>query len=231
MLSNENTASVLNRVVRRLMQAPVLELAPKVDCDVCTLSVERPAVAARWSRFKCCTFQPFVANFYCGAHLASGGRLQGVASANARLQALGVVASKGYRDFYPLTPDDERGEDHLCAFYQRSERRCGIWNFRPGECSLHFCGADAKRELRAQWAEKVFAVESAVAQMALVQLGFSPRALATQVECLNALDRDEPDLSVAQAEDLYRGAWNWAETLEAEQVLEWLAFDKPTPGG
>src|SRR6185503_6556814 len=97
----------------------------------------------------------------------------------AVLQPLGVIATREFRVLCEATPEAAKNEKRLCSFYLREKRECGIWQFRPGECSLYFCRANRKRE---EWSERVFAAESNFAHMALAQLGFSPRAILEQVQ-------------------------------------------------
>lgn len=224
-MSNKNTLPILNRVLKRWL---TIEdgLAPQVDCEACTLSRLRPEVAERWARYKCCTFQPFVANFYCGAMLEAGRTNLDLDSKRALLQPLGVVASASFRDLYESTPEDERGDAHLCSFYGREHRRCGVWEFRPAECSLYFCGSTSER--RETWTRRAFELEIAIAQMALVHLGLSAREIALQVDHLNTPPADLQNSR--DVTDLYRGAWAWAQHLSEEEISSWQPFDNPAHG-
>ena len=142
-------------------------------------------------------------------------------------QLLGVIAHPSFRSRCEATPDRERGESHLCTYYDRVARRCGIWEFRPGECSLYFCGSDSNRPAREEWSNKAFQLESNLAQMALAHLGVNPREIETQVNLLNALGEVAEPLSEARVLEVYRESWNWAKTQSESDVHSWQAFDKP----
>ena len=174
-MSNQKT--VINPVMQRWLRAPG-DLAPVVDCERCTMSLNDPENAKRWHSLKCCAFQPYVANFYCGAMLEAGLMPLPRDAGKAMLQPLGVLPVREFRALIEATPDHLRQEKHLCTFYDQASRRCGIWEYRPGECSLYYCGGDSKRREREQWSQKVFSLESDMAQMALAHLGFGPRAIA-----------------------------------------------------
>jgi hypothetical protein len=226
-LSNQNT--VINHVLWRYLKPP-MGLAPERDCDRCTLSLNEPNItlAQRWHDLKCCAFQPFVANFLCGAMLEAGLSPLPKDRTRARAEAVGILATPEFRAKVDATPDEERGEEHLCTYYDRAARKCGIWRFRPGECSLYYCGNDPKRESRTQWSERVFEMESGLAQMALAHLGFAPADISREVERING--GPQGFLDAAEALEIYRECWAWAKSQTEADVASWLSFDKPGAG-
>jgi Fe-S-cluster containining protein len=147
-----------------------------------------------------------------------------------RARVLGVMAGKTFRELCEATPDVERAEAHLCSFYNLQERRCGIWQFRPGECSLYFCGSDAKAPEREKWSERAFQLESNLAQMALAHVGFSGREIAEQVMQLNAPSDELEAMPMARMLEVYRETWNWAKTQSTGDIRSWQGFDKPMSG-
>jgi hypothetical protein len=195
---------------------------PAVDCDVCTLSVQRSAVRERWHRYKCCTFQPFVSNFAAGAMLEAGLEPLRLDPAKAVLRPLGVLPIKAFRELYSQTSEDTRGEDHLCSYFDRERRHCGIWRFRPGECSTHFCNTGERTATLEALSHQAFTLETAVAQMALVHLGFSGEEVACEVDGLNAPPGDMRGLDARIAAEIYRASWEWARGLDREEVFSWL---------
>ncbi len=196
---------------------------PPVDCERCTLAGLEPAQAQRWARYKCCTFQPYVANFYCGAMLEAG---LSPFRDRAIFQAIGVVATRAFRGFNSATPEADKGDANLCTFFNREERNCGIRDFRPGECGLYFCGpGSAARE---QLAQQALHLESGIAQMALAHFGYSPRAICVQLEHLNAPSEGLVSLSRPEAEEIYRFSWAWLQRLDRSEVLSWTSFTGKT---
>lgn len=212
--------SILNSVLARWLEDQP-HLVPGVDCGACTLSAERPHERVRWAAYKCCTFQPFVACFSAGAMLAEGLDPITIDGTKALRLPIGIVASKPFRSKREAIPDGRRGEEQLCTYFDQTARRCGIWRFRPGECSLHFCSGQGASE-RERLSHQVFALESAVAQMALIHLGFSARQVGEQIDLLNDPGSSPAELSRSQADELYRAAWDWARTRERGEILSWL---------
>ena len=149
----------------------------------------------------------------------------------AVLQPLGVFPTRGFRQLCDQTPDEQRGEAHLCAFFDRGSRACKIWRFRPGECSTYFCTQDSQRANRESTSLQFFALESGLAQMALAHLGFSRKAIGEQVDWLNAPPEKMVSLPQARAEEIYARSWAWARSQSPGQVQAWLPFDKNPPGG
>jgi hypothetical protein len=207
----------LNSVLARWLDQGDLDLAAsKLNCDLCS-KAGRAGLSgterARWQLYKCCTFQPFVANFLLGAHLASGGQLpvpRGPES-GFHLTPLGLFASQDFKRRHQATADEERGADLLCAFYR--DGKCGIFAFRPGECSTYFCtGPDQLLS------EQSFAVEVAVAQLALFEQGFSEAQVGQQIDLLNEPEREIQTLAMVDLEALYRRAWSYASTLRRKDV-------------
>lgn len=177
---------------------------PDLDCLGC---------AREW---KCCAFQPFVANFLLGAYLSEGGDLLPMRS---MLQPLGMIPGGDYRAKYLQTPELERGEEFLCRFYDRGTRKCGNWKYRPGECSTYFCkpgNFDVQRHSRA-----VFDHETAVAQMALSELGFESSRIAHQVAYLNDPGFHPVSVEFSFLMEIYRRSWEWAKHLKADAVTRW----------
>lgn len=177
---------------------------PELDCLNCN------------REWKCCAFQPFVPNFLLGAFLANGGDL---APMRDLLQPLGLIPGQDYRERYLKTPENERGEDFLCRFYDRQTRACKNWSYRPGECSTFFCKPGSFDVEQHSYA--VFNAETAVAQMALAQLGFENHRISLQVSYLN-----DPEFAPAQVEfsylmEIYRRSWDWAQKLPVDQVRQW----------
>ena len=189
------SSSTLNSILSRwLAPGPGRPTGP--DCGACTRVT------------KCCDFQPFVANFLLGALLEQGHVLP---EGDGFLKtSLGLVASAQFRRAHAA------GRAGLaCAFYL--EGRCSIWDLRPGECSTYLC--DDVTPARSKLSARAFALETALAQMALAMDGFSPRKIARQVDILNdpGGGRSEPNVV-----PIYLRAWAWAQTLSFDDVAPYL---------
>ncbi|HMN69628.1 MAG TPA: hypothetical protein PKC28_13890 [Bdellovibrionales bacterium] len=168
--------------------------APVMDCAGCRRET------------KCCAFQPFVPNYLVGGWLETGGALS--LRPHGFWNALGFVPSAVYRAVHGAgAPSVEMA----CGFYDRG--RCSLWAFRPGECSAYFCDGVDRDELTS----RLFAVEVAVAQMALVELGFTPAHIADEVDALNA-GAARP---AASPEAFYKNAWSWSQSLTAAEIQSW----------
>jgi hypothetical protein len=195
------TASAsLNPILARWLSPDSVETAV-LDCSSCSRAL------------KCCDFQPFVANFLLGAMLSAGRGLP-EAGADFSYQPLGLVPSASFRARHAATPEFERGEDLLCAFYDRASRQCAVWSARPGECSTYLCTPPS--EARTRFSERSFAVETGLSQMALALQGFSPREISEQIDFLNT-----PEGGIEAAGDvfeIYRRSWVWAQGLSAKEV-------------
>lgn len=222
-MSNQKPRSLVNPITARWLEASV-DLAPSVDCTKCSLATVRPEYGARWRDYKCCTFQPFVANYVCGAMLEAGLKPLDIAPSKAVLQPIGVVATAGFRALYMATDEDLRGEEHLCSYYDQSLRQCRVWEFRPAECSLFYCTTDSAREKRDELSHRAFALESNMAQMALIELGYNPHLVDAQVIELNDPDPALASLSVREASELYRACWSWVQALSPDEVHSLVGF-------
>lgn len=169
---------------------------------------------------KCCAFQPFVPNFLLGGLLENENRFSLAQHKNLSFQPLGAMATVNYRAQHLDTKDRESEVSLLCSFYKNGG--CSIWNFRPGECSTYFCDSGMKTEPRQGLARKAFDVEVAVAQMALVELGFSPRQISSQVDACNGAGDLAQNYSDDRLISMYKQAWNWSKSLTSDQVQSWL---------
>ena len=194
----------LNPILARWLGAATVETAA-LDCHNCT----RPA--------KCCDFQPFVANFLLGALLAKGQALP-PSGAHFHYTPLGLVPSRHYRDRHAQVAESARGEDLLCAFFDRQLRHCSIWNERPGECSTYLCVTPTAA--RQNLSERSFALEAGLSQMALAYQGYSGAEIS---QALEALNQPPPDLvDSVEAFALYLRTWDWAQKLTPDDVVAFL---------
>lgn len=201
-MGNTHLTSILARWLKG-----VPDLGADLDCNGCARLM------------KCCAFQPYIANFYLGAMLEDG-KSPFRETDKGVFQPLGLIPSRGIRVRLESMPEETRGPEEACMYYEN--RSCSIWHHRPAECSFYFCSDDAVAPQRAQWSERGFQRETALAQMALAHLGFGAHEIAAQVDALNTPPEGLTSLPRSEAEDLYRRAWRWAITKSEADVLEWL---------
>lgn len=176
----------------------------EVDCGACAKAL------------KCCDFQPFVANFLVGQILAKGENLPSLDPKKALYLPIGVVATNAFRTRHAEVVPEQRQADLACGFYDLESRKCKIWFARPGECSTYFCDSLPRTDL----SQNSFEIEVAVAQMALVQQGFSRAEINFQVDAING-ERDQTS-SPAGLEHVYLTSWKWSQTLKAQDIQSWL---------
>lgn len=205
----------LNTILAQWLKAPLLA-RPSVDCGRCSKS-DSSSRPERWREFKCCTFQPFVPNFALGKFLKDGGKLPSL-KFDHLWQPLGLLPGLDYRKRYETTPEDDRGENLLCQFYEN--RRCTIWAVRPTECATHFCVKTGSEAL--ELAVQSYALETGVAQLVLDELGYDAEAISQQIDWLNGEQKPLRGLDAAEAAALYRKAWDTALKFPRERVLNLL---------
>jgi hypothetical protein len=198
------TKSFLNTTLARWLATPLS--VPDVDCRGCAKLT------------KCCAFQPFIPNFLLGGWLESLTVLPQHKS--LCFQPLGAMPTPEYREKHRVAGNKDQALDLLCSFYV--DGRCSIWNFRPGECSTYFCDEAMTSEPRQSLAKKSFAIEIAVAQMALVELGFAPKEISAQVDACNGQAEFSEKYPDAELILMYKRAWQWSKQLNADLVASWL---------
>lgn len=143
---------------------------------------------------------------------------------NAAISPFGLCPTSDYRERFFATPDDERGEDLACAMFDRENGRCSVWKNRPSECSSFFCQDSAFYRNRSQ---DLFEWEIAVAQMALVQHGFSHREIEALIGWMDW--DDKTNLAIRWKhfglckEDFFRSCWTWAKERTGAEIHSWLS--------
>jgi hypothetical protein len=172
---------------------------------------------------KCCTFQPFVANYLVGEKAGS--------AENYFVSPLGLLATQQYQMAHRKSADGSRGWDLICSFYERNSGRCSRWQTRPAECAAHFCesthgsrGNEFWQKLSVQFNQ----IEVAVAQMAMVEFGFSPKVIGEQISWL-VLPPEKLNMRkiwgdwFGEENLFFSKCAAWAAKISRDQVEEWLA--------
>lgn len=195
--------SALNSILERLIPGTVT--APKLDCIGC---------AKTW---KCCDFQPFVANFLVGALIEANPKF--LFTGPHLWQPLGLIPSHEFRARHAATSLAVRGEDLVCQFFDKDTRGCTIWEFRPGECSTYFCEGMG-RDLQ-KLSARSFGLETALAQRALFEVGLAIDLVGSQIDLLNE-PAEFKTYSDEELRKIYRDCWAWARNLNEDDVSQWL---------
>jgi hypothetical protein len=217
--------SWLNRPLQTWLQEAKIRpypVPPRLNCQSCSRSElsKSDQEKTRWQKWKCCTFQPFVANYLVGSWLESKPLEK---TDQTVMSPVGLCPSYAYRAKFFTKEDVERGEDLICSFYDREHNICSNWKNRPSECATYFCEDSAFFKARSQ---DLFDWEMAVAQMALLEHGFTSREID---EMLVSMDDGDDKKSMArwglyEGEELkfYSSCWTWAKSLTGAEILSWL---------
>jgi hypothetical protein len=175
---------------------------------------------SRWQKWKCCTFQPFVANYLIGAMLETKPIPP---TDQAVLSPIGLCPSAEYRSRFFAKADEKRGEELICSFFDRERHVCTQWQNRPSECATYFCQESAFFHARSQ---DLFDWEMAVAQMALVEHGFEPKEIEDIVLSMDSGDEKNGQRNwrdrLGNEMEFYRSCWQWARERTGSEILSWL---------
>jgi Fe-S-cluster containining protein len=200
-------------------------LAPALDCKKCSRAAKSETAdeKARWEKWKCCTFQPFVPNFLLGAVLQT----KLIPSApNAVISPLGLCPTSEYRIKYFAAEDKDRGEEYLCTFFDKQKGQCGIWKNRPSECATFFCEESAFYSNRSS---DLFEWEIAVAQMCLAEHGFSDKEIDQLMGWMDWSDEESLKIRWKHLGDrknkFFVSCWNWAKERTGSEIRSWLSED------
>ncbi len=201
----------------------------KATCDRCAMQPGRTRTKITYrSDLKCCTYEPFLPNFYVGALLSSKltsdlGRKTLVEKIEKRKYALpiGMVAAVRFQIEFNQRRVGEFGnrEDWLCPYYNRAQQNCGIHQYRGSVCISFFCKSVAGRPGLSYWQQVqnyLSYVEMALLEEALVQLDFSPRQMSDLLDYVNrsegtAAERKTWSLPEAKARKLWNGYYDEQE--------------------
>lgn len=197
-------------------------LTEVLDCGSCTRAEREPRHALRWARYKCCTFQPYVANYNC---------LGASANRNSVFLPIGLVARREYQELYHSTLESEKGENLLCSNYDLQTRQCRTWSSRPAECATFYCESQHAEGLE-KWRQRshqYYQIEVGVAQMAMLEMGYDSREIAEMISWIHRpvnFTTYRARLAWAhwfgREEEYFRKCRTWAETISREQVAEWM---------
>jgi Fe-S-cluster containining protein len=218
--------SWLNRPLQMWFQEAELRSfppSPKLDCQSCSRA-ERAIPKQekeRWQKWKCCTFQPFAPNYLLGSMLESRSLPK---NSHAEFTPLGLCPTPDYRTNFLTKRDEERGEEQICSFYDRQNRVCTQWRNRPSECSTYFC---VENQFYRDRSQDLFDWEIAVAQMAMVEHGFTPREVELAIKGMDSSVNLKPDWGnySGRSEEFYRACWQWAKNRKPQEVLSWLPIE------
>lgn len=198
----------------------------RADCSNCNQA--RGVAPIYKESLKCCTFFPFLPNFLVGAVLGSNlpGRAkieaalkeEGKEIAEANFLPLGLMPSLTYQKRFHSKQPDGYGNDEslLCPHFLKATGGCAIWSARPSPCRSFFCESSygiSGIEFWAKFEKFVSALEVALAQEALLTLGFDEEEIQRSLKFLPNYASPNPHG--------YQG-----ERLKLEIEKSWLEFGK-----
>ena len=126
-------------------------------------------------------------------------------------QPIGLVPSHAYKARYANTPPESRASDLDCVFFK--DRLCIIWPERPGECRTYFCEGRTAADI--EQSETLFAEETRLAQLALIEQGWSLAHVHAQIDVLNN-GAGGTSFKPEDLKDIYRRAWEYVK----RQIVE-----------
>ena len=182
-----------------------------MDCQNCTMAKVDPSHSTRWSKWKCCAFQPFLPNYVCGELLAAKSLILPLGTDKLVVNPIGLIPSLEFRNRH-----QERGEFNIdvsvqCHFYDLDNRSCRIWANRPSECREYWCLPQNREADRHKRAEAGYQQEVTRAQQALLSLGFSLSQIHQFIDQLNEPSLNMPSLAAEEAVDLYQRCWHFVK--------------------
>lgn len=187
----------------------------KVNCENCYRATDYCGKYPYKANLKCCTFQPFIQNFYVGAiladsHLNEGqNNIQSLIEKNQFVLPIGIVASTSYRYKYKSRRREDFGqrEDLLCPYYDKTNNNCSIWKFRGVVCTTYFCLSSYGYAGKLFWknlSNYLSMIEMTLMEECLVMLDFSPRQIS---ELLKFLELKTPIKNKLSTKEI-RTYWN-----------------------
>ncbi len=128
----------------------------RADCARCPMvGDDAPWPWRLHGEARCCTYQPFLANFLVGGALARGG--VGAERVMARLanlegvSRLGVHPPDGWLERYADGAAFGRDTTLRCPYWVGGEHTCGVWHDRPALCRVWFCKHDDGHDGAGRW--------------------------------------------------------------------------------
>jgi len=151
---------------------------------------------------KCCTYEPFVANYLAGEILENkslGAKviLSKISNYNFVLP-LGIVPSIGFQMKFNHRKSNDFGNkrEWLCPYYNTDNNNCSIWQSRSSICSTYFCKSDKGRQGLGLWKkveEFLTYSETALAEECMVQMGYSPKHMDRCLDFINRYEATEAE--------------------------------------
>ena len=222
----------LPELYRSFFPKELLELdlqETKATCENCAMTRQNRGPQARLTyqaHLKCCTYEPYVPNFWVGALLKEADRFPlGAAHFRKKIQErglalpIGILPDLEFQVIFNARKQGQFGNESswICPYYDKQKNNCGIWKYRGSVCMTFFCQSDfGKSGLRfwKNFSDYLSYVEMTVMEEALVDLDFSPRQVSSYLEYMN-VSKISPGMKVNFTATEYRKLWNgYADDIE-----------------
>lgn len=166
-------------------------------CENCALSNgQSPDKRNYKANLKCCTFQPFQANYLIGEILSNKQtplkvreRIDCIIETNEYALPIGIVASIPKQiEFHKTKKDFGNLENMLCPYFDREQNNCGIWKSRSSVCTSFHCLSSYGKNGFAFWdslSNFISFIEMAFMEECLLKLGFNPIEISEQTYFLD----------------------------------------------
>ncbi|MBC7419295.1 MAG: hypothetical protein H7328_01085 [Bdellovibrio sp.] len=217
---------ILPSIYKNFLNTSVLKLdvtENKATCDNCLRSRDKRFSYTYKAHLKCCTFHPYLPNFAVGALLEENLVSPGLSKLKEKIETrefafpVGVMAPFDYQFQFLSKEESDFGNEEslLCPYYDTTQNRCSIWQYRGVVCTSFYCRSDYGQDGLKFWAvmsDYLSYVEMALAEECLVQLDFSPRDLSDQLAYLNKHDFESAEAVQSKlATDVDKKIWNGYE--------------------
>ena len=171
------------------------------------------------ANLKCCTYEPFVPNYWVGALLKEADRFPlGVAHFRKKIQERGLALPIGILpdlEFQVIFNARKKGQfgnekDWICPYFDQAKNNCGIWKYRGSICMTFFCQSDYGKSGMTFWSHfsnYLTYVEGSLMEETLVDLDFSPRQVSSYLEYVNRSSATKKEMQNFTPEE-YRKLWN-----------------------
>lgn len=240
----------LPAIYHSLLPKPLLDAdltEHKATCSACAMapSVRGPRAKITYEpHLKCCTFEPFIPNFWVGALLKEEMRFpHGVREIRRKIAnregalPIGLVPRLSFQVEFNHREKHEFGNraDWLCPYYHRESDNCGIWKYRGAVCTSFFCQSDFGKPGERLWrkmSDYLSYAEMGLMEDALSELGFSPRQVSDLLDYVNRSAATKEELrSASLPAKEFRRLWDGYEENEIEDFYrkcydKALAFDR-----
>lgn len=203
-----------------LLQASVVEKL--ATCGDCAMTKEKRGrkKPVYQPDLKCCTYEPFMTNFFVGAQLKQFPESLGTQVLKDKIEKrifslpIGMTATFAYQVAFNHRKPEDFGQkrEWLCSYYDVQNNLCSVWKNRSSVCSTFFCQSSYGKKGLIFWqnlSDYLSYVEMALMEEALVYLDFSPRQISDLLDFLNRFEASPAEMKMkVLPENKAKAIWN-----------------------